>query len=401
MPIDQLNPDVWKLVGRMDGLWSVKGGDDYGWGTVSTKDQTLTASAQLGVYKLMQGDQSRTKDYYLVAGDVFHGIQGSPEKPGANWVSVGFYANYMKLKLSGQTPGTRLYTFGPNSTVETASIGFSIGGSLSAGASKKDGPSGEAGLNASVSISFSASEVSFVASPASTAIEWYTRLPHVGWISPAVPANPGNASYGGYIWNPALIFEVPEGLPLMVTGSLEVDFEFNWTRGIRKRSFTPVIPLAYHPDGKPRLAEEAGKLPTIVQKLHALAASRGQDGETDAFLAVLGRLDLLKSFGDSTLQQIVIAPSNKAIETYLTDHPALALQWSGVQASRWWNDWIDARIRNIEPAASTNSAALSGLKKALAPADRYYQCADGILVVTDDYLRSETLASSLRQMAPA
>ncbi len=401
MPIDQLNPDVWKLVGRMDGLWTSDGGDDYGWGTVSTKAQTLTASAQLGVYKLMQGDQSRTKDYYLVAGDVFHGIQGSPQNPGANWVSVGFYANYMRLKLFGQTPGTRLYTFGPNSTVETASIGFSIGGGLSAGASKKDGPSGGVELNASVSVSFSASEVSFVASPASTAIEWYTRLPHVGWISPAYPANPGNASYGGYIWNPALIFEVPEGRPLVVSGSLEVDFEFNWTRGIRKRSFTPVISLAYHPDGKPRVADDAGKLPTIVQKLHSLAASAGQDGETDAFLAVLDRLDLLTSFGDSTLQQVVIAPSNKAIEKYLTDHPALALEWSGVQANRWWADWIDARIRNIEPAASTNPAMLAGLKKVLTPKERYYQCADGQLIVTDDYKRSETLAGSLRQMAPA
>ena len=116
---------------------------------------------------------------------------------------------------------------------------------------------------------------------------------------------------------------------------------------------------------------------------------------------MLDRLDLLTSFGDSTLQQVVIAPSNKAIEKYLTDHPALALEWSGVQANRWWADWIDARIRNIEPAASTNPAMLAGLKKVLTPKERYYQCADGQLIVTDDYKRSETLAGSLRQMAPA
>jgi hypothetical protein len=402
MPIDQLNPDVWKLVGRMDALWSRDGGENFGWGTVATQSQTLTAAANLGVYKLMQGDQSRTKDYFLVAGDVFHGIQGSPQDPGSNWVSVGHYANYMKLKLFALTPGAKVNNFGPNSSVETANIGFSVGGSLSAGASKKDGPNGEVGINASVSISFSASEVSFRASPATTSVEWYTRLPHVGWISPGIPANPGISSYGGYLWNPAVIFEVPEGQPLRLAGTYEVDFEYNWTRGIRKRWFTPVLDLRYQADGKPGLAEEKPRsLPTIVERLHELAASAGQDGETDAFLAVVGKLGLLDSFGDSTLEQIVVVPSNKAIEGYFAANPSLSLEWSGVHASRWWNDWTDRRINNLPPGASANPALMAQLRKALSDTDRHYPCADGVLIVTDDYKRSETLAKSLQEMVPA
>ena len=144
----------------------------------------------------------------------------------------------------------RLFTFGPNSTVETASIGFSIGGSLSAGASKKDGPSGEVGLNASVSVSFSASQVSFGASPASTAIEWYTAC-----RMSAGSARPSGQPRQCFLWRlylePGGDLRGAGGQPLPFGLSFEVDFEFNWTRGIRKRSFTPVINLAYHPDGKP------------------------------------------------------------------------------------------------------------------------------------------------------
>ena len=71
-------------------LWTSKGGDDYGWGTVSTKDQTLTASAQLGVYKLMQGDQSRTKDDYPRGGRCLSRHPGRYRRTrAANWVSVG------------------------------------------------------------------------------------------------------------------------------------------------------------------------------------------------------------------------------------------------------------------------------------------------------------------------
>lgn len=402
MPIEQLNPDVWKLVGRMDGQWSDSGGDDFGWGTVPTKIQKLTAAANLGVYKLMQGDQSLVKDYYLVAGDVFHGVQGSPQTPESNWVSVGFYANYMSLKLFAQSKGTKVHTFGPNSSVETANVGFSLGGGLSGGISEKDGASGQVGLNASVSVSFSASEVSFRASPAMTSVEWFARLPHVGWLGAAVPANPGIASYGGYLWNPAVIFEVPQGQPLVVAGSLEVDFEYNWTRGIRKRSFTPVVALSYHADGKPvSAAEPPPSLPTILEQLRTLTASAGQDGETDTFLSVLDRLDLTSSFGDSTLEQIVIAPTNAAVERYFSAHPRLSLEWSGVQASRWWNDWIGGRIHNMQPGGSASPAVMAGVRNALSEGDRIYRCADGLLIVTDDYELPRSLSATLGKLVPA
>ncbi|WEZ82601.1 hypothetical protein P6U16_16250 [Rhizobium sp. 32-5/1] len=83
MPIDTLDAAAWKLVGNLDANWNANGGSDYGWGTVATEPQTLTANAVLAVYKLQQGDQSLTKDYYLVTGDVYHGIQGSPQAPAA------------------------------------------------------------------------------------------------------------------------------------------------------------------------------------------------------------------------------------------------------------------------------------------------------------------------------
>jgi hypothetical protein len=402
MPIDKLDPEVWKLVGRLEGLWAQEGGDDFGWGSVPTKTQGLTAAANMGVYKLMQRDQSLVKDYYLVTGDVYHGIQNSPNDPESNWVSVGFYANYMNLKIWSTSIGGRVYSFGPNSTVNTSNIGFSVGGNLSANFSEKNGGSGGGQLNAAVNISFTASEVSFRASPSRSSVEWRVALPRVGWLGPAVPANPGRASYGGYVCTPAIIFEVDQGAFMMLSGQLEVDFEYNWTRGIRKRALTPNVTLQYTRDGKPLQDAGAGtRLPTILEKLQEFAASEGRDGETDSFLSVLGRLGLTTSFGDSTLQQLVVAPTNKAIERHFDAHPTLALKWSGVQANRWWEDWIDMRIHNMHPKSAVNPAVIAVLRNALSGSDRLFECADGILVITEDYGRSESFESVLAQALPA
>lgn len=398
MPVD-LDPSVWQLVGRLDGDWSRRGHPDFGWGTVATANQTLSASAKLSIYKLVRGDQSRVSDYYMVAGDVFHGIQGAPRDPAANWVSVGYYARYMSLRLVGKTPGARLYNFGPNSTVETATVGFSIGANLGVNGNAADGPGADAGVNASVSVSFTASEVSFRSAPSVASIEWYARLPHVGWLGPALPANPGQASCGGYLWNPVAIFEVPEGQPLLVAGSLEVEFEFDWTRGIAADIQMATISLNGGPGGSLPLADSSERLPTIVEQLYMLASGEGQKGETDTFLSVLERLKLLKSFGNSALDQTVFVPRNSAITKYLSEHQDLALQWSGVQANGWWNDWIEKRIVNLPPKSSNHSSAIVSLKKALATADKYYHCSDGLLVLTDDYERSELLAASLKQNA--
>ena len=321
MPIETLNPEVWKLVGTLNGEWKTNGGKDFGWGTVKTSSQTLTANALLSVYKLMRGNQNLTRDYYLVVGDVYHGIQGSPSTPSSNWVSVGFYANHMKLRLETNSQQARLVTFGPNSTVEQATISFSIGGELSAEYSK-EGPKGGASLSANVGVSFTASEVSFAARPATQSIEWQARLPHVGWVSAGVPANPGRPSYAGYIWNAAAIIEVPQGATPNFKGRFEVDFEFNWTRGIRKRSFTPEIDLVYQSLTRTGTSdiEVIPPLPTILETLRSLASSTGRDGKTDTFLAALENSRVIDALGDSNLDQIVIAPTNLAVQTYFDQH---------------------------------------------------------------------------------
>lgn len=397
MPIDTLDAAAWKLVGNLDANWNANGGSDYGWGTVATEPQTLTANAVLAVYKLQQGDQSLTKDYYLVTGDVYHGIQGSPTSPGSNWVSVGFYANYMKLRISSGSPETRLTSFGPNSTIEEVAISFSVGGEL--GVEREEGKTKVgASINTSVGISFTASEVSFAARPATGSIEWHTSLPHVGWISPAVPANPGRTSYAGYIWNPAVIFEVPQGKVPALSGQLEVDFEFNWTRGIRKRSFTPVLDLVYQPvAGKIGATDSAGTLPTILETLHRLARGPETAGKTDTFLAALLQTGLAGAFGDSNLEQFVIAPTNTAIEAYFEANPSVALAASSLANQRWLTDWVTERVISLPPKSAWQTT-LAKIKAAAVGNGEWYDCADGTLFVSDCYAPDAKLKAGLGDM---
>ncbi|MGF6173775.1 hypothetical protein [Ensifer sp. 4252] len=399
MPIETLNPEVWKLVGTLNGEWRTNGGKDFGWGTVKTSSQTLTANALLSVYKLMHGDQNLTRDYYLVAGDVYHGIQGSPSNPSSNWISVGFYANHMTLRIEATSAQARLLTFGPNSTVEQATISFSIGGELSA-ENSSEGPKAGASLSANVGVSFTASEVSFAARPGSRSIEWHTSLPHVGWVSSGMPANPGRPSYAGYIWNPAVIIEVPQGVVPNLKGRFEVDFEYNWTRGIRKRSFTPGIDLIYQSLTKTAAddVQEELPLPTILETLRSLAATTGRDGKTDTFLMALERSRVIDAVGDSNLDQIVIAPTNMAIQNYFDSHPQTALEAVSPQNQSWLDTWIAERVIST-PANSIEVAKLSTSVKGIATmTGEWFECADGLLLVTDTYEVVPGLRSALQNL---
>lgn len=390
MPIETLNPDVWKLVGHLDGMWTGNGGENYGWGSVPTKNQTLTAAAILGVYKLQQGDQSQLKDYYLVVGDTYHGIQGSPANPSANWVSVGFYANYMNLELRCTTPDARVLTFGPNSTVEQATISFSVGGELS-GEGGSEGGKGGGSLSASVGVSFTASEVSFAARPATRSISWNTSLPGVGWISSAIPPNPAKPSYAGYLWNPAVIFELPQGKIPALEGTFIVDFEYNWTRGIRKRWFDTPIALRYQPE-EPAIATKA-KLPTILERLTELGATPGTQGRTDTFLAALRNSGAIKGFDDSTVKLLVIAPTNQAIEGYFSTNPEVAAAAVSPTNARWLEDFLGERIKPLG-GDTLSPDTLARLQKATKSQGEWFECADGTLHLTDEYEVDANLLSA-------
>ncbi|MEH6691713.1 MAG: hypothetical protein V7774_11050 [Pseudorhizobium pelagicum] len=394
MPIESLNPEVWKLVGHMDGTRTRTGGPNFGWGSVPTENQKLTAAAVLPVYKLMQGDQSRLRDYYLVAGDVYHGIQGSPVDPSANWVSVGFYANYMTLDIRCRTPGARVMTFGPNSSVEQATVSFSIGGELS-GEAGTEGGKGGASLSASVGVSFTASEVSFASRPSTNSISWRTSLPGVGWLGPATPPNPAEPSYAGYLWNPAVIFEVPQGAFPALEGDFVVDFEYNWTRGIRARGFNDVIPLHFQPDGVAATREE--KLPTILERLAELGSHEGEPGRSDTFLAALQRSGAARGFGDSTVQLLVTAPTNAAFAGYFSDHPAVAAAAVSPANMRWLEDFLAQRIHPLT-AGKVGPNLMTRIQKATTSSGDWFQCADGVLHLSDDYEVDPNLAKAAQEI---
>ncbi|WP_122260902.1 hypothetical protein [Ornithinimicrobium cerasi] len=382
------DPGVWRQVGRLDGLQKVRdGGDDFGWGTVPTKKQQLTFSGEIGVYKLVRTAATLEDDFYLLVGTVFHGISGSPDKPEANWVSVGFFANYHSLVISSPTPHAKVVEFGPNSTVEQVSVSFTLGGSVGGGGGVgPDGPEGSAeiGLNASVGVSFSSDSVRFAARPTLSSMEWRTDLPGVGFVSPAVPANPFRASYAGYEWSPALIYRVPVGADFKVTATLSVDFEYDWTRGITARSFTDSVTSSYPPAAEEATTGVEGQQPpsmTILETLRSLASQGpGQPGQTDTFLAALESDWLTDAFGDSNLQTLVIVPTNQAIADYLDAHPDVALQSGGPLSPRWLSEWLSRHLFNIVPVTTGPDLDQAGM-----PPGEYIACTDGLICLTDRF----------------
>lgn len=183
-----------------------------------------------------------------------------------------------------------------------------------------------------------------------------------------------------------------------LSGQLEVDFEFNWTRGIRKRSFTPVLDLVYQPvAGKTGATDSAKTLPTILQTLHSLAKGPDAPGKTDTFLSALLQTGLAGAFGDSNLEQFVIAPTNAAIEAYFEANPSVALAASSLANQRWLTDWVTERVFSLPPKSAWQTT-LAKMKSANASNGEWYDCADGTLFVSDCYEPDAKLKAGLNDM---
>jgi hypothetical protein len=209
------------------------GRENPGWGTVTTRDQRMSASVRMYLYKLgtALGTQS---DYFAVYGLMNHGIAHTNKEyqsynPGPNWLSVGYYATDMSLVLELLTDGD-VWDSGPSSTVGSNTTGFSLGGNLSAGQFGESGIA-QVGVSASFSASFSSPDVSTGHSEVGKAVRWDIKLPGVGFISPAVPANPKPASYAGYQWHYGVIFEVPKGTDLELRVAPRVKWVYDNPRG--------------------------------------------------------------------------------------------------------------------------------------------------------------------------
>lgn len=372
------NSKIWQLVDRISDSKALTGRGNAGWGTVNTANQTLSASLNLPIYRYI-GATLGDRTYYLVIGPVLHGIQGSPDDPSKNWASVGYYAARGKFEMECTSSDAKLIEFGPNTTVETVTIGFDIGASASVGADPT-GPSGEAGVSASVSASFSASEVSFAARAGLTKLELAVNLPGVGWISAGVPANPGKASAFGYQWISGVVFSVQSGAPLKLKGSYTVDFDFDWTRGITNDTKTVKLSWDGTYDGEALSAEDPQSLPTIKERLFSLARSPERDGITDTFIAALVATGNLSLFGETDLMTAVYAISNRGVEALFND-PATGRPLIGPGSSAALSKFIDERVVNLSPEEFAQQEAAFG-----SLADDGIEtlpCSDGILFISD------------------
>jgi hypothetical protein len=210
--------------------FSTSGRSDPGWGTVPTAGQTLSGSLDGFGYKLAKAANVK-EDYYAVYGHMSHGILHSDGAydPEPNWVSVGYYAMYMSLLLELTTDGATVYDYGPISTVGSDSTSFSIGANLSGTVGDFNTISG--GGSVGFGASFASPNTVISAARVEHAVRWDVRLPYVGYLQPAIPANPLPPSCAGYEWYFGLIVEVAGGTVPTLRVHPRVTWEYDWPRG--------------------------------------------------------------------------------------------------------------------------------------------------------------------------
>jgi hypothetical protein len=211
----------------------LKGRKNVGLGAIDTEHQQMSGALRMTAFQLQS--QSKSWNFYSVFGSMTHGVshKDSNYTPGPNWVSVGYYATAMSLKLDLVDGGTgaEIWDSGPTSTVGSNSTGFSIGGNLSGGTFGGE-PILSAGVNGGFSASFASPDVTFATSQVANSVQWNVALPGVGFVSPGVPANPHEPSYAGYKFYFGAIYALPKASTFKLSITPSIRWEFDYTRGI-------------------------------------------------------------------------------------------------------------------------------------------------------------------------
>jgi hypothetical protein len=423
MAIAFSDPTAWQFAGAKV---ANKARDGYPsnplFGAVPTSIQKMNTNCSCMVYKLKES-LDRSKAYYLVSVNCRHGINGNPAFPADNWASVGYYAVFQQLVLKCKNPNSALYQSGPDSTVEQAEIGFSLGGSLSGEIGDKSNIG--AGFNAGVSFSFSASEVSFTARPMEKEVSWFVRLPYVGWLSGGVPANPGNASYGGYEWEAAAIFSIQgPSNPIMIEAEFSTGFRYDWTRGTLWDQWYAVSNISGNFNWTPPVEEtsaisvvekrnvstaETIALPspgttdefTILETLRKMCAIVGgpevdqKDGITDTFVAAIELCGIDREMGSLDACTVVVALTNKAWERFFSQSKGLQkYRVIGPGSQELFYNQIASYMVSLP--SKLRKEANSEVRK-LAANDEdisFYECRDGFLILYDG--EDESIAEIVR-----
>lgn len=339
----------------------------------------MTAAIELDPY-LYQG-VDREWDYYLVFGNYRHGVRGNPRNPATNWVSVGYYASRMTLGIRCVTPHAKLVDFGPGGTIAQVTESYTVGGSLSGGFKGWE-PTGSATLNAGFGVSFSTPEVTFSVSSDLTSVDWDVHLPCVGWQSPGRPPNPATASYNGYLWRPSAIFRVKKGdqFKAQITG--EVDWDFDWTRGITYDQQQARFDQTFEYTGVSTEAGESREEPLypIVETLQRRPA------EFATLVQALEFLDIARYFDNGITENTLIAPTNEAFSQGLWGPSGAAERLLGPGTEDALNEYLRSLILVGDVTKHAGSGRqvvrdVGGREVEVALRDGVLQCGDVPLAV--------------------
>lgn len=214
---------------------------------VKTHKQRLHAHLIVTPYRPQKQNDPKY-DYYAFTGHFTHSVAHSPTHPVKNWLSVGYYAQFMKLNISIDGTHGQFVDYGPATSTGSSTTGFSIGGDLAV--SLGTDLSGKAAISGGWSTSHTVSDVTVIARPTKDMLNWRVELPCVNFLSAGIPANPYAASYGSFTFRFAFIAKFEKGHKPAFQVDPKVQWVFDYTRGIHADYKTWHPDLEWKPDPK-------------------------------------------------------------------------------------------------------------------------------------------------------
>lgn len=190
--------------------------------TLDCSKQQLSTSFVIRVHKLKETTPNNTSDYYIVHSKFDHRVHGGVDRPGTNWLSVGFYAHKMHFDIQCMTKGAVLLEYMPKVMAQETTKTLSMGAGLS-------GTNPNASMTYSTTWNTKTTTVKGTADLAKAEVAWKVILPAVRAGHP----NPGPESSDGFELESACLFQVPEGQALTLTAVPDVHWRYDFPRGTR------------------------------------------------------------------------------------------------------------------------------------------------------------------------
>jgi hypothetical protein len=186
-------------------------------------------------------------------------------------------------------------------------------------------------------------------------------------MAPAVPANPGRSSYNGFSWNPGIIFAVPVTENFKIKVRHEVEWEYDYTRGItcyNYRAAKASDSLEFKADkishyvlstDKVHLKMADGSsqdyrtgeksLPFMLEKIEELAGT--EDCRLATLYSAIKLTNFLRGVDSTSFKTVLFAPTNRAFEDLINTQVPSSFDLFGPDSVHYVRDLLSRLVYNI------------------------------------------------------